>query len=98
MVAARAVASQLVSESGYFTFTVAAPFVSVFTSGSQRMVERKSLRTWTAGSGASGVDAGGAAAGLFIRRPFIDLSAAATPSTTTAFSDITVVRVTSSPN
>ena len=33
-----------------FTFTLAAPFASVFTSGSQRIVERKSLRTGTAGS------------------------------------------------
>src|SRR5690242_9697029 len=50
VLAARAVAVQVVSESGYLTFTLAAPFASVFTSGSQRIVERKSLRTCTAGS------------------------------------------------
>src|SRR5688572_22939518 len=50
VVTARAVADHVVSESGYLTFTVAVPSASVLTSGSHRIVERKSLRTWTAGS------------------------------------------------
>src|SRR6185369_4300006 len=50
VVATRAVADQVVNESGYLTFTLAVPSASVFTSGNQRIVERKSLRTCTAGS------------------------------------------------
>src|SRR4026207_1679358 len=46
----RAVADQVVNESGYLTLTVAVPSASVFTSGNHRIVERKSLRTCTAGS------------------------------------------------
>src|SRR5438477_8579950 len=53
VVAARTVLFQLVSESGYFTLMVALPFLSVMRSGFQRMVERKSVRTCTAGSGAA---------------------------------------------
>ena len=44
-VATRAVAVHVVNESGYFTFTVAVPSASVFTSGNHRIVERKSLLT-----------------------------------------------------
>src|SRR6266567_5745910 len=49
-VTTRAVAVQLVSESGYLTLTEAMPLLSVMTSGCQKTVERKSLRTCTAGS------------------------------------------------
>src|SRR2546423_1665923 len=66
VLAARAVAVQVVNESGYLTFTVATPSASVFTSGNQRTVERKSLRTWTGGcwpgGGASCITAPGAIA------------------------------------
>ena len=51
---ARAVVFQPVSESGYFTGTRAVPSAPVFTSGSQRMVERKSVRTTTFGSSSPG--------------------------------------------
>src|SRR5690242_21123838 len=50
VVTTRAVADHVVNESGYLTFTMAVPSASVFTSGIHTIVERKSLRTCTAGS------------------------------------------------
>src|SRR5581483_4842465 len=63
-VTARAVAFQPVSESGYLTLIVALPSGPVLTSGCQKIVDRKSVRTCTAGScwGASTAGAVGAAA------------------------------------
>ena len=55
VVIARAVAVQLVSESGNLTLTVALPFESVATSGCQNAVDLKSFRTVTAAPCCSGV-------------------------------------------
>ena len=67
---ARAVAFQLVSESGYFTLTVAVPFLSVRTFGCQKTVERKSLRTTTAGSSPAEGFPGNRPLGAFARDRF----------------------------
>src|SRR5579863_6771211 len=61
-VAARAVAFQLVSESGYLILTTTMPSFPVMTSGCHRMVERKSERTCTGDCGSPGGEAGGVSA------------------------------------
>src|SRR3990172_4411758 len=60
--ATRAVAFQEVNESGYFTLIAALPSLPVITSGCQKTVARKSVRTCTAASGAGWAAAGGAGA------------------------------------
>src|ERR1051325_7671161 len=72
MLDTHAVAFQPVNESGYFTFTVATPCWSVTTSGCQKTVERKSLRTCTAAPCCSPADTD-LAAGVSIESSFICL-------------------------